>query len=119
MALQRIFGKLGKRKLPRLGTSLDATLALTDRTSPCHVENLSRKGCRIRLEVPPRLGITVLMRIDRIEAIGTVVWVRGNRCGVVFSSPVAVELIERVRWIVEHEQAHAKSKITTAGAVWR
>lgn len=119
MLVRKTFGKLGKRSMARLVTALDASMTLPDRTARCHIENLSRNGCRIEVTEPPRLGATVLMRIDRIEAIGTVAWVRGMRCGIKFASPVPVAAIERVRWIAENEGDHVKSKVSAAGSVWR
>jgi hypothetical protein len=119
MLARKTFGKLGKRSMARLVTALDASMTLPDRTARCHIENLSRNGCRIELTEPPRLGATVLMRIDRIEAIGTVAWVRGLRCGIKFANAVPVSAIERVRWIAENESDHVKSKVSVAGAVWR
>lgn len=119
MIARKPFGKLGKRSLARLTTVLDATMMLPGRTVRCQVENLSRNGCRMLLDEPPRTGATVLMRIDRIETMATVAWVRGLRCGITFAKAVPVEAIERVRWIADHEGSHEKSKLAVAAAVWR
>jgi PilZ domain len=119
MIPRKTFGKLGNRSTPRLTAGLDAALVLPERTARCMLENVSRKGCRLHLAEPPRLGATVLVRVDRVEALGTVAWLRGLRCGITFETPLTVEAVERLRWRIEHEQDHEKSKLSSASAVWR
>ena len=119
MVIRKPFGKLGNRTMPRIVTGLTATLVLPERSVSCRLENISRKGCRLHVAELPRLGATVVVRVDRVDALGTVTWVRGPRCGVSFDSAVAVEAIERIRWSAEHAQDHEKGKISAAGAVWR
>jgi PilZ domain len=113
------FGKLGNRKMARLATDIDAGLVLLERSERCSLENVSRTGCRLQLREPPRVGATVLIRIERIEAMGIVTWVRGNRCGVRFPDPLAIREFERVRWIVEHAKTHEHNSLAHATAVWR
>lgn len=113
------FGKLGNRKMARLATEIDAGLVLPERSARCRLENISRTGCRLQLGEPPRVGATVLIRVERIEAMGIVAWVRGNRCGIKFPEPLAVRELERVRWIVEHTNAHEQNSLAYATAVWR
>jgi PilZ domain len=119
MIPRKTFGKLGNRSTPRLAAGLDAGLVLPERSERCQLENISRKGCRLHLAEPPRPGATVLVRVDRIEALGTVAWVRGLRCGITFENSLTVEAVERVRWSIEHAQDHEKSKLSHATAVWR
>jgi hypothetical protein len=119
MGPKRSFGKLGNRAIARLATGLDASLVLPDRSVRCLIENVSRKGCRLQLDEPPRIGMTVLVKIDRSEALGTIMWVRGLKCGVSFASPLSLQALERIRWIVEHAQDHEKAKLRSATAMWR
>lgn len=119
MIARKPFGKLGKRSLARITAGIDGALVLPDRSDNCHVENLSRKGCRLLLGEPPRVGATVIVRVERIDALGRIMWVRGQRCGIAFDRDVPVEAIERVRWAAEHAQADAKGKLSVATAVWR
>lgn len=119
MVVRKTFGKLGNRAMARIATGLTATLVLPERSATCRLENISRKGCRLNLIDLPRLGATVLVRVDRVDALGTVIWVRAPRCGITFASPVSIDAIERIRWSVEHAQDHEKGKISAAGAVWR
>lgn len=113
------FGKLGNRSMARLVTAIDGGLVLPERTASCRVENVSRAGCRLHLEATPRLGATVLVRVDRIEVLGTVAWVRSGRCGVVFERPLELAALERLRWIADHERQHEQNILSSATAVWR
>lgn len=113
------FGKLGNRKMARLATEIDAGLMLPERSERCRLENISRTGCRLQLGGPPRVGATVLIRVERIETMGIVAWVRGNRCGVKFPEPLAIGELERIRWIVEHTSMYEQNSLTHATAVWR
>ncbi len=119
MINRRVFGKLGKRGLARLSTGLDATLVLADRLVSCQMEDISRTGCRIRLSEPARRGATILVRIERLEELGTIVWTRGTQCGVRFGRPITVETLARIRWIVEHRDDHERRTLAGATAMWR
>jgi PilZ domain len=119
MLARKSFGKLGNRAVPRLSTEIDAGLTLPERRVACVVENVSRKGCRLRSAEPPRVGSTALVRIERVEALGTVVWVRNGRCGITFASPMPMESVERIRWIAEHASEHERNALASATAVWR
>jgi hypothetical protein len=119
MINRKPFGKLGKRGLARISTGLDATLVLPDRSANCRLEDISRTGCRIRLGEPARRGATVLVRIERLEELGTVIWTRGMQCGVRFGRPIAVEALARIRWMVEHRDDQERRALASATAVWR
>ena len=70
MIRKQTFGKLGKRGAPRLEIAIDAGLATTGHSEQCRVENVSRSGCRLHLDRMPRLGTTVMIRIERIDTMG-------------------------------------------------
>jgi PilZ domain len=113
------FGKLGNRGMARLATAIDGGMVLPERNAKCRVENVSRTGCRLLLETPPRLGATVLVRVERVEALGTVKWVRSGRCGIAFARALEPGALERLRWIAEHETDHVQNSLGSATAVWR
>lgn len=119
MQAKKTFGKLGNRALARIDAGVEGALVLPERSASCHVENLSRKGCRLLMGQPPRVGATVVVRVERIDVLGRIVWVRGQRCGVAFDRDVPVQAIERVRWAAEHAQANANGKLSVATAIWR
>ena len=103
----------------RLLAGITGALVLPDRSIACVVENLSRKGCRLHVEEPPRIGLTVVLRVEQVDALGYVIWVRGKKCGIAFDAAVPVEAIDRVRWAVEHSQTNEKRKINSVSANWR
>lgn len=119
MDARKSFGKLGNRGLARLSVGLEARLQLTERSAQGVIENISRVGCCVKLAEPPRNGATALVRIEEIEALGTVVWVTGERCGLTFSSQLSAEAVERFRWIVEHFSEHQNASISKASEAWR
>jgi hypothetical protein len=119
MTPRKSFSKLGNRATARLTTGLNASLMLPGRTVRCEIENVSRRGCRLRLDEPPRIGLTALVRVERAEALGTVAWVRGARCGIHFAKPLSVEAVERIRWMAEHVEDDQISKLKTEAAAWR
>jgi hypothetical protein len=112
----RPFGKLGNRGLARLAMGLEASLVLPERTARGVVDNVSRVGCCLRLADPPRKGVTALARIEEVQALCTVIWVKGERCGLHFERELPAEEVERFRWIVEHHREH---ELSSLGAAWR
>jgi PilZ domain len=119
MGIQRSFGKLGNRAMARLQAGMEAGLVMPDRNVRCAVENLSRLGCRLQLTEPPRAGATALLRFAEIEILGTVSWVKGERCGVRFARPLDLEAVERIRWIIDHAREHENDTLSNASDVWR
>lgn len=119
MGIQRTFGKLGNRSINRLQAGLAASLVMPERTSSCKVENVSRLGCRLQLAEPPRVGATTLVRFAEVEALGTVSWVRGERCGVKFPQQLTLEQVERIRWIAEHARELEDAALASTPALWR
>jgi hypothetical protein len=119
MGIQRTFGKLGNRAMARLSAGLEAGLVLPERTTACTIENLSRLGCRLALAEPPRVGATALLRLAEVEMLGTVNWVRAQKCGIKFAQPLALDTLERIRWIIEHASEHEIDSLATASDVWR
>lgn len=119
MIVRRSFGKLGKRSVARLAIELDAGLVLPERTTRCLLENVSRTGCRLRLAEPPKIGATVLIKVERIESLGTVTWVKGDRCGIAFEEALQPQSLERLHWIIENSNSHQFNSMTNATAIWR
>lgn len=59
------------------------------------IADLSRSGMRIDLARPPAMGAPVLIKWADHEAIGEVVWVQANACGVRFDRPLSEGMVER------------------------
>jgi PilZ domain len=119
MINRKPFGKLGKRGLARVSTGLDATLVLPGRLARCRMTDISRTGCKVQVSEPVRAGVTVLVRIERVEEIGTVVWTNGTECGVKFGRPIAIQALARIRWMVEHGDDQERRMMASTTAIWR
>ncbi len=120
----RTFGKLGKRAAARIDAGIDGGLATTGHSAQCRIDNVSRDGCCLHLsgagaESPPRLGADVLVRIERVEALGRIAWSRSGRCGVKFAEPLAPAALKRLRWMVANTDKHERNVASSATAMWR
>ncbi len=115
----KTFGKLGNRAGARLVLAIDATFSLPERRATARVDNISRHGCRLTLDAPPRPGATILLRVERAESFGRIIWARGQSCGVRFAEPLDMRTLARLRWIAENPAAHERNSIGSAGQIWR
>lgn len=52
------------------------------------LNNLSRDGAGITVDVPLKRGSEVILRWRHIDAFGWVTWVEGTRCGLKFENPL-------------------------------
>jgi hypothetical protein len=50
--------------------------------------DISATGGRLRGPDLPAVGKSLLLRVDAVEAFGTVTWIRGDSCGVEFDCPL-------------------------------
>lgn len=80
-----------KRKQGRIEVRLPAKLVLMSATHAAILNNLSRKGAKLSLDNPPPRGSDAVLRWGDFEAFGTISWVSGRRCGILFLSPLPEE----------------------------
>jgi PilZ domain len=108
-----------KRKQGRLAVRLHATLFTTTTAHAAILENLSRSGAKLRLEIPPPRGRDAVLRWDRFEAFGRVSWVTGSRCGLIFTSPLSEDALRTTLALNEAspapEDAHS---VSAAARAW-
>lgn len=81
----------GRRNQSRLHVRLPTRMETRTDTTRVILVDLSTTGARILTENPPKLGTEVLLRWDRYEAFGEVVWAEGVHCGIAFFDPIAQE----------------------------
>lgn len=105
--------------MARMAIALDAGIIVPSGQIACTVENISRSGCRLYIDNPPAVGATRLVRIERIEALGSIIWVRGQQVGFKFDACLKPQEVERVRWIVDHAHEHRNKTLAQATAIWR
>ncbi|HEV2043222.1 MAG TPA: PilZ domain-containing protein, partial [Sphingomicrobium sp.] len=86
---KRLDGPGGRRAAQREPVLLNAAL-LTVRTSrPVTVVDVSKSGARLRVREPLFRGQQIWLKINPSDLFGTVVWVDGEECGVLFDEPLA------------------------------
>ena len=85
---KRLDGPGGRRAAQREPVLLNAAL-LTVRTSrPVTVVDVSKSGARLRVREPLFRGQQIWLKINPADLFGTVVWVDGEECGVLFDDPL-------------------------------
>ena len=86
---KRLDGPGGRRAAAREPVLLNAAL-LTVRTSrPVTVVDVSKTGARLRVREPLFRGQQIWLKINPSDLFGTVVWVDGEECGILFDDPLA------------------------------
>lgn len=85
------FGKQqggGRRSAARSAAPIMAVLTTLSGSRSAVLSNVSSTGARFRATDLPQMGEELQIRIDRIQAFGTVVWSEHGECGVVFDAPL-------------------------------
>ena len=84
---KRLDGPGGRRRAARIPTSLLAQLMTPTETVNVTLINMSSTGAKFHGPKVPPAGRLVLVRIDSLEAFGTVIWSIDEFCGVDFKRP--------------------------------
>ena len=84
---KRIDGPGGRRRDVRISTSLQAQLITPTETINVTATNVSSTGAQFQGPKVPAVGRLVLVRIESLEAFGTVIWSTEEFCGVDFKLP--------------------------------
>jgi hypothetical protein len=83
-----------RRDFPRSDLSSDAELQTPSGARPGELTNLSRSGAQIEVAKPPAIGTPALIKWDGGEALGQIVWSRGNSCGIRFDRLLPEDAIQ-------------------------
>ena len=105
-----------RRTQGRLKVRLPAKIVTLTRTHAAILENISRKGARLQVDLLPTLGAQAVLRWDRYEAFGTISWASGEHCGVLFASVLAEEPLRATLALDEAAALPDQSDITTEAA---
>lgn len=82
---KRADGKGGRRSLARNPMLLPAAVtSFFGHGKFMTLLDVSATGARLSGSDLPEVGRNLLLRVEGVEAFGTVMWVRGDSCGVVF-----------------------------------
>lgn len=105
------FGKCsggGRRIAAREQLPLPAVVSTLKESVTAEVVDLSASGVRFKAAHLPGVGALVALRIDRLDAFGSVAWCEGELCGVAFDVPLS-----------NLELTQLRREVNIASVVWR
>ncbi len=85
---KRLDGPGGRRAAARKPVLLSAALLTMQTSRPVTVVDVSKSGARLRIGGPLSLGQQIWLKINPSDLFGTVVWIDGKECGVLFDEPL-------------------------------
>ena len=86
-----------RRVLPRVEVSLAASALAIARSRSVVVTDISLEGAKLDGRDLPPAGEDMLMVVGSLDAMATVVWSAGNKCGVQFDEAIADETIAQMK----------------------
>lgn len=95
-----MFGKAqggGRRSAPREQAPPIAVFTTVARSCRGTAVDVSATGARLRADNVPQAGEVLEVSIDNVRAFGTVMWSRGNECGIEFDKPLTRMEVHRLR----------------------
>ena len=96
----RAFGRRGgggRRSAARAVAPLAAILTTLSRTRCAALLDLSCTGARLRGSELPAVNEVLEVKIEAVRAFATVVWSKGDQCGVAFENPLMPFEIDRLK----------------------
>ena len=85
---KRLDGPGGRRAKPRAPVLLNAALHTVHASRTVTLLDVSMTGARVRVKQSLRLNQQVWLKINPTDIFGTVVWVEGDQCGILFDEPL-------------------------------
>ena len=82
-------GPGGRRVAAREPVLLNAALLTLETSRPVILVDVSKTGARLRVREALSRGQQIWLKINPVDIFGTVVWVDGEECGVLFDEPLA------------------------------
>ena len=86
-----------RRGAPRVRVALPAAADTVGGRKDVKLANLSRTGALLEGPELPSVGYNVVLKSGHVDVFATVVWKRGERCGITFDRPVREEEVQRLR----------------------
>jgi hypothetical protein len=108
----------GQRNANRLRLGVPATLALSHQQMQCLLDDISTIGARLRVNGSVTKGATARVDFHELHMFGTVVWVRGNECGIRLHTPLDPEDMQGMLWITQNREAYEKLTRNAHAAEW-
>ncbi len=101
----------GRRSSKRFDTPLPALLiTMSDRHSAI-LFNISQTGAKLRVQAPPPKGTELFLQVGTIDVYASVMWRRGEICGLRFDHEIRPWDVEQLR--LEAEKG-TTAKLTAA-----
>ncbi|WP_310532379.1 PilZ domain-containing protein [Novosphingobium sp.] len=108
----------GQRKANRLYLGVPAALSLPHQQMRCVLGDISAIGAHLKVDGSVAKGATARLDFHELHLFGTVVWVRGNECGVRFYTPVDPEDMQGMLWITQNRDAYEKLTRNAHASEW-
>lgn len=83
---KRLDGPGGRRAAPREPVLLNAALLTVQSSRSVTLLDVSRTGARMRVKEPLSLGQQIWLKVVPADIFGTVVWMDGDECGLLFDA---------------------------------
>lgn len=81
-------GPGGRRAVPREPVLLNGALMTVGTSTTVTMLDVSQTGARIRIKEPPFLRQNVWLKINPADIFGTIIWIDGDECGLLFDTPL-------------------------------
>lgn len=85
---KRTDGPGGRRSAPRETVLLNAALLTLSASRTVILLDVSRTGARARADLPLTVGQEVWLKVNPVDIFGTVTWINGQECGILFDIPL-------------------------------
>lgn len=109
MGLQSFPGnQRGNRHFNRLRLGVPASLVLTHETRSCLIDDISCTGARLRIKRPLAERQAAELVFHELRLFSTVMWARGDECGLRFDRALDPEDMQGMLWITENRELYER-----------
>lgn len=98
----------GNRHFNRLRLGVSAALVLTHETRPCLIDDISCTGARLRIMRPLAERQSAELVFHELRLFATMMWLRGDECGLQFAVPLELEDMQGMLWITENRALYER-----------
>lgn len=85
---KRLDGPGGRRAMPREPVLLNAALMTMSASGSVTLLDVSKAGARMRVKERLFLRQQVWLKINPADIFGTIIWIDGDECGLLFDTPL-------------------------------
>jgi len=85
---KRLDGPGGRRVAAREPVLLNAALLSLQASRPVTLVDVSKTGARLRTTEPLSRGQQIWLKVNPADLFGSVVWIDGEECGILFDEPL-------------------------------